>query len=182
MQTKPLISLGVAALALSPPLAAKPLQSLLATRAAQRGSSASLIDIAEISGRWRVTGVALMDGPVQAFAPNDPAYMGRVLTITPKRLAWAAGAAPGQATLTDTCADPATQRLPAAAAANTARRLSKPLGKLAVPAAHGHEIACLANGTWGPEAAGGATLFAASLNRIAFTWYDGVVLRLDRIR
>lgn len=181
MQTKPLISLGVAAFALSPPLAAKPLQGLLATRAAQRGPNTSLIDIAELSGRWRVTGVALMDGPVQAFVPNDPAYMGRVLTITSKRLSWAA-TAPGQATLSDVCADPATQRLPAAAATNTARRLSKPLAALAVPPAHGHEIACLASGTWGPEAAGGATLFAASLNRIAFTWYDGVVLRLDRLR
>ena len=44
--------------------------------------------VAELAGRWRVTGVAVAEGPVSAVSVDDPALMGAVLSITPERLAW----------------------------------------------------------------------------------------------
>ena len=39
--------------------------------------------ISYLIGHWRIAGVALMPGPMQAFAPNDPAYLGPILVVVP---------------------------------------------------------------------------------------------------
>lgn len=157
----------------------------IAARARRLPAASSLVEIGELSGRWRVTGVAVVPGPVQAFLPNDPAYLGREVVIARESLRWRDAARAGGASLDDRCEGAATVRLPrraATAAASANRAPLKALGIVApVAVGNGHEVACLQSGHWGPEAAGGAVLFAPSLQKIAFTWYDGVVLRLERV-
>jgi ABC-type sugar transport system substrate-binding protein len=61
--------------------------------------------------KWRVTEVALAEGPVQAFVVNDPAYLGQVMIVAGKRLSWAPPSGPTTATLDDVCTGAATMRL-----------------------------------------------------------------------
>lgn len=158
----------------------------IAERAAQRPPEASLIDIRELVGAWRVTGVSVLPARVQAFARNDPAYLGRTMLVTMQQLTWADSARPGAATLDDRCEGPATARLPRAGAGTIAATYRAALSELGVtqPATvnNPHEVACLQAGTWGPAAQGGALLFPISTAAFALTWYDGVVLRLERAR
>ncbi len=44
--------------------------------------------VEELAGNWRVVGVRVAPGPVQAVSDDDPALMGAVLSISPERLAW----------------------------------------------------------------------------------------------
>lgn len=44
--------------------------------------------VEELAGNWRVVGVRVAPGPVQAVRDDDPALMGAVLSISPERLAW----------------------------------------------------------------------------------------------
>ena len=51
------------------------------------------------------------------------------------------------------------------------------------PAVLGHPADILCDrGQWGPEAAGGADLYAILATRFAFTWYDDVMIELERVR
>lgn len=154
---------------------------------ARRAPPSSLVDFVELQGRWRVAGVAVLPSAAQAFVADDPAYLGRVMDVSRDLLRWAAGGRPaGAATLSDRCRAPATARLPPRAAAQAAREMRAPLAALGVdrPASvdNGHEVACLDGGTWGPEAAGGSILFPVARDVMALTWYDGVILRLERAR
>lgn len=144
----------------------------------------AMIDFKAMSGRWTVTGVAVGAGPVQAFARNDPAYMGRSLTIAPTALAWEAAPDRG-ATVGDRCVGPVTERQAGAAAKTYAGRYQAALASLGITAAKSlgaaHAVECNEGG-WGPEAAGGSILFPIDADNFAMSWYDNVVLKLTRAR
>lgn len=137
----------------------------------------SVLDIAALQGRWRVDGVAIADGPVQAYGPDDPAYMGQSITIAGTRLAWDKPAAPTGATIDDVCTGAATMRLTGDAAAAAAEGLATALARLGVARPDPHEVACLDGGNWG-GGDGGAVLFPIDARTMAMRWYDNVVLRL----
>ena len=46
------------------------------------------VDLSALSGVWEVTAVKLRDGAVQALQVDDLEYMGAVLDISDRRLAW----------------------------------------------------------------------------------------------
>jgi hypothetical protein len=59
--------------------------------------------VEELAGNWRVVGVRVAPGPVQALSDDDPALMGAVLAISPERLAWQPHKG---GFFTDTCPEP----------------------------------------------------------------------------
>jgi hypothetical protein len=44
--------------------------------------------VEELAGNWRVVGVRVAPGPVQAVSDDDSDLMGAVLSISPERLTW----------------------------------------------------------------------------------------------
>ena len=69
--------------------------------------AASPFAIEQIVGEWQVVGVLVAGGPIQALVTNDPTYLGRRLSISPTRIAWAAkGSARGES-----CDTPSIQAL-----------------------------------------------------------------------
>ncbi|WP_156457990.1 hypothetical protein [Sphingomonas sp. Leaf412] len=139
--------------------------------------AASQVDFAMLAGKWKVVGVAPGDG-VQAMAKDDPAYMGRVIDMSADRLAWE-GPAEGGAMVGDRCDGPVTQHLTGATAKTYDVQFAAQLKALGVTPGDPHGIEC-DSGNWGPEAAGGATLYAQGNDVLALSWYDGVVLKLAR--
>lgn len=139
--------------------------------------SGSVVDIAGIQGRWQVVGVAIADGPVQAFRPDDPAYLGQTMVVADKTLSWQPATRPTTATLDDRCTGAATMRLTGPAATTAARGLEAALRKLGVARPDPHEVACLDGGNWGGTD-GGALLFPIDARTLAMRWYDNVVLKL----
>jgi hypothetical protein len=140
--------------------------------------AASQVDFAMLAGKWKVVGVAPGDG-VQAMVKDDPTYMGRMIDISADRLAWAEPEAAGGATVGDRCDVPVTQRLTGAAAKTYDAEFAAQLKALGVTPGDPHGIEC-DTGNWGPEAAGGATLYAQGRDVLALSWYDGIVLKLAR--
>jgi hypothetical protein len=59
-----------------------------ATAKAKDPDIAGTTRIREIAGSWRVTGVEIAPGPVQAIVRDDPSLMGATLTISPEGMAW----------------------------------------------------------------------------------------------
>jgi hypothetical protein len=137
----------------------------------------SVIDFAAIQGRWEVVGVALADGRVQAFVPDDPAYMGRSMVVDGKTLAWATTGAATTATINDRCTGAATMRLTGTAVTRAIAGIEPALRKLGVARPDPHEVACLDGGSWGGSD-GGALLFPIDARTLAMRWYDNVVLKL----
>lgn len=137
----------------------------------------SVVDIALIQGRWRVVAVSIADGLVQAFGPDDPAYMGKAFVVAGNRLSWTDAAAPGPATVDDRCEGAATMRLigPAAVAVTTGAAAA--LASLGVTRPDPHEVACLDGGDWG-GAGGGAVIFPIDARTMVMAWYDNVILKL----
>lgn len=142
-----------------------------------RDAAGSVVDIAAIQGRWQVTGVAIADGPVQAFRPDDPAYIGQTMLVAGKTLSWRLPAKTTTATLDDRCTGAATQRLTGPAATAATKGLESALRKLGVARPDPHEVACLDGGNWGGTD-GGALLFPIDARTLAMRWYDNVVLKL----
>lgn len=138
------------------------------------------IDFGALAGTWKVAAVATGDG-VQALVPDDPAYMGREVTISGDRLAWVDAAKAGAATLDDVCDLPVTARQTGTAATNYDTQFAPQLKKLSIARPDPHAVEC-DRGNWGPEAAGGAILFPAGKDALAMSWYDGAVLKLIRVR
>lgn len=83
----------------SPPPAA----SNASGRDATAGPADAAVGLSALVGSWRVNAVQVVPGSVQAITPDDPAYMGAVLTIAPDRLAWRPHAG---GTLSDICEGP----------------------------------------------------------------------------
>lgn len=155
--------------------ASTPTSTPTSTSASTTDPAASQVNFADLAGTWTVTGVSVGDG-VGALATDDPAYMGRKLTISAERLAWlpAAAGASTAGTTDDVCGEPVTQRIGGAKNAEYADQLSR-IGK----ASDAHAIEC-DTGNWGPAAAGGATLFGIDKDTLAMSWYDGALLKLTR--
>ena len=148
---------------------------------AELDPAASRVDFAAMAGTWRVVGVEV-GGGVQALAHNDPAYMGKELTISAEKLAWTSqGGATGGATLSDVCADPVTARLPEAGRAAMVAEMGTQLRALGARDPDPHAVEC-GTGGWGPEAAGGAVVYPINADTFAMSWYDGATLRLARIK
>ena len=104
----------------------------------------------DISGTWKVVAVEVVPNRVQALSENDPAYIGAILDISARRVAWRAADRDPRATLFDVC---------------TAPRLL-PDGT----------IHCAAASFFGPP---GAELAIAD-GRLRLDWYDGGRLILQR--
>lgn len=126
--------------------------------------------IEQIAGTWEVVGVQVAGGPIQALVANDPSYMGRRLSISPTRLAWAPkGSARGESCDTPTVLvvdgglDKALGDAPPA-------EMSAELRK-----APAYVVACREK-DWGP--ASGAMLAYPQPGQLVLTWYDNAVLLL----
>lgn len=145
--------------------------------AAPTDPAAAILEIPALQGRWQVTGVAIADGPVQAYVTDDPAYMGQSLTIADTRLAWVPPAKATGANLDDVCEGAATMRLEGKAADAAITGLTAALASLGVTRPVPHEVACLDSGGWGGSD-GGAVLFPIDDRTMAMRWYDNVVLKL----
>ncbi|PZN94088.1 MAG: hypothetical protein DCF31_10600 [Alphaproteobacteria bacterium] len=137
----------------------------------------SVVDFGSLQGRWQVVGVALADGPVQAYVDDDPAYMGQVMAVKDKTLAWEAPRSPTTATLGDVCTGAATMRLADTAAGNAVAGLEGGLRQVGVGRPQPHEVACLDGGSWGGSD-GGVLLFPIDDRTLAMRWYDNVILKL----
>lgn len=127
--------------------------------------------IEQIVGDWQVVGVLVAGGPIQALVTNDPTYMGRRLSISPTRIAWAAkGSARGES-----CDTPSIQALGSSlenALGDTPPAEMSP----ALRAAPAYTVACQEKG-WGPTS--GAVLAYPENGRLTLTWYDNAVLLLQ---
>ncbi|WP_311267654.1 hypothetical protein [Sphingobium sp. WCS2017Hpa-17] len=142
--------------------------------------AASRIDFATMAGRWKVVGVAVPEGGVQALVKDDPAYMGRLLDISAERLMWVGGKDIAGATLSDQCDGPVTARQTGAAAQDYAQQFAAQTKALHIDRPDPHAVEC-DDGQWGPEASGGAIILSAPDGRIAMSWYDGAMLLLAKI-
>ncbi|MGB3723668.1 MAG: hypothetical protein WA979_12740 [Pacificimonas sp.] len=136
------------------------------------------VTFADLAGQWRVTGVAVMDGPVQAVAPDDPAYMDLMIEAGPDALIWLGKAPNG---LEEDCRTPVTAPQAGRAADIYRERYAATLATLGMNAATltPHAIECV-EGSWGPQGAGGSILFPGGPDNIVMSWYDGAVLRFTR--
>jgi hypothetical protein len=132
-------------------------------------------DVAAIAGTWRVDGVAPMPGGVQAFAADDPAYMHAQIRVTNSDIAWIAAPRP-DANMRDRCTGPVIQRSDKAAHASFLASHRAQLTAFGMGDAVSYEVACLDGGEWGPEGA----MVSDNKGRIAFVWYDGIMLRFVR--
>lgn len=149
------------------------------TAAAGSDDQGAQIDFARLAGRWKVVGLAPGSG-VGAFVKDDTAYVGRVLIVSADRLGWTEPRAKG-ATLSDVCEGLVTQPLFGQAANAYRKQFGAQLAALGMTAKGPHAIECMA-GNWGPEAAGGATVYLDRKGTLAMSWYDGVVLKLVRTK
>ncbi|MBP7242494.1 MAG: ABC transporter permease [Amaricoccus sp.] len=103
-------------------------------------------------GTWTVTKVETDPSmPVTAVAPDDPSYLGAVLSVTSARIAWNAGKSNGRGTYDDCVAPRFTG------------------GR------DGIAVTC-AGTAWGP----GAVLTPVTGDKLRLDWYDGAVLILTR--
>ncbi len=136
------------------------------------------VTFADLAGQWRVTGVAVMEGPVQAVSTNDPAFMDLMIEAGPDMLVWLGKAPNG---LQETCRTPVTAPQGGKSADIYRGRYDRPLADLGIEADRVTPTAveCI-EGSWGPVAAGGSILFPAGPDVMAMSWYDGAVLRLER--
>lgn len=152
--------------------------SLIASAAAAgSGAPDAQIDFSRLAGRWTVVGVAPGSG-IGAYVKNDAAYVGRVLIVSADRLGWAEPDARG-ATFSDLCEGPVTQPLFGQAANAYRKQFGTQLAALGMTANGPHGIECM-DGNWGPEAAGGSTVYLGRDGALAMSWYDGIVLKLVR--
>jgi len=69
--------------AATPPVSSTPTDASAADTAGEGKTR-----VEELAGNWRVVGVRVAPGPVQAVSDDDPVLMGAVLSISPERLAW----------------------------------------------------------------------------------------------
>lgn len=132
-------------------------------------------NLASIAGTWEVDGVAPQPDGVQAYAEDDPRYLGRRITIAADALSWAKGPA-GEASTDERCAGPAIQRDADAAHRSFVAQHRGQIDALGMAADATYEVACLDGGEWGPEGA----MIADKDGRIAFVWYDSIILRFRR--
>lgn len=149
--------------------------AMFTTLAAPAWSQAtpSPVDLGQLAGTWQVVGVQVSGGPVQALVTDDPTYMGRRLTISPVRIAWASkGGARGES-----CDTPAVQEL----GGNLGDALGDAPPKdmsAAMRAAPAYAVACREK-DWGPT--GGAILARPQEGQLVLTWYDNAVLVLQPV-
>jgi hypothetical protein len=130
--------------------------------------------IEQIVGTWQVVGVQVAGGPIQALVNDDPTYMGRRLTISASRIAWAAkGSARGES-----CDTPSVQALGSS--------LDNALGDTppqdmaaALRATPAYTVACQEK-DWGPSS--GAVLAYPAEGELVLSWYDNAVLRLQPVK
>lgn len=135
---------------------------------------ASPFEIAQIVGAWQVVGVQVAGGPIQALVANDPSYLGRRLSISPTRFAWAPrGSARGES-----CDTPSVQALGSS--------LDNALGdeppremSAALRSAPAFTVACQEK-DWGPTS--GAVLAYPGEGQLVLTWYDNAVLLLAPVK
>lgn len=139
--------------------------------------------IREITGNWVIEKLWVDTSGVTAYALDDPAAVGSVMTITPDAISWAK-AASDQFSSADRCGGPAPMIIRDAAAAKaTGAPLAGAVAYFNIPRNELgplHEMGCLDSGNWGPEAAGGSNFYLASGGRMVMSWYDGAVLLLRR--
>lgn len=153
---------------------------LFSAGAASSRHGAATLDIAHLSGRWTVTGVAT-GGGIQALATDDPAYMKRVVDIGRNRLVWVGPSdSIGGATVTDRCDGPLLRPLAGRRATQRVKFYAAALAKLRAATATPYAVQCKGGGTWGPDALHGANFYAGPGGALIMTWYDGGVLRLER--
>ncbi len=139
--------------------------------------------IRELVGNWTVEKLWVDTSGVTAYALDDPAAIGSVMTITPESLKWSKAASDSFSS-TDICGGPTPiiMRDPASAR-ETGAPLQAAIAYFNIPKnALGplHEMACAESGNWGPEAAGGSNFYPVSGGRMVMSWYDGAVLLLRR--
>jgi hypothetical protein len=145
------------------------------------GLAASHFDVVHLAGKWKVTGVRT-GGGIQALTDDDGAYMGRIVMIRPKVLVWVSPSdAIANASVKDRCDGPKLYRMTGRKGEDAAKEYGVALRKLHATTQTPYGVRCSGGGTWGPDALHGAQFYPAPGGALAMTWYDGGVLRLERL-
>lgn len=135
----------------------RPILALAATLALLTPALAQEPMPKDLIGTWEVTGVTVVDSPVQALVTDDPAYMGAVLEISKASLVWIKGTEtrPIEPAYDNCDADPALDNMDT------------------------NLFVTCGSEPWGPGDTGGA-FQVQSENEITLTWFDGGKLTLTR--
>ncbi len=139
-------------------------------------------NIKPYAGTWRISGVEVATGKVQAFVKDDPAVLGAEFTISRAKIEWTKKEG-AQFNTEDVCLLPSAAPITAIVqkeegeglkSAAAARKLSGTM----------HRFGCINGGSWGPaNMSGGQSLFIpVGTNRMLMQWYDGAFLVADRVQ